>query len=63
LNLTKQDLAAAGLRPGDLVRLTGAHPTTVSRWLSGVLEMPRYAVTIVEMWPHLPDSERLRLLA
>lgn len=65
--LNKSALAAAGLRPGELANLTGAHPTTVSRWLKGKdeggLEPPRYAATIVEMWRHLPEIERRRLLA
>jgi hypothetical protein len=61
-NITKQSLTAAGLRPGDLGRLTGTHPTTVSRWLNGTMVMPLYARTIVDAWPHLPDDIRSRLL-
>lgn len=67
MTLTKPGLATAGLRPGELAHLTGAHPTTVSRWLKGKddggLEPPRYALTIVKMWPHMPDDERRRMLA
>jgi DNA-binding transcriptional regulator YdaS (Cro superfamily) len=60
--LSKSTLAAAGLRPGELAHLTGVHPTTVSRWLSGELEAPRYAITIVAMWQKLTEPDRRELL-
>lgn len=64
--LTKQTLAAAGLRPSDLARLIRVAPNTVSRYTSDGaerIEAPAAVVALVYAWPHLPEETRMRMLA
>lgn len=63
MSLTKSALAAAGLRPCDLARLLGQHPTTISRWISGDRPTPAYVALVLDIWRRLPDADRVEIMA
>lgn len=64
--ITKQTLAAAGLRPGELARMVNVEPGTVSRYNPDSpqhINPPGAVKAMVYAWPHLPEDVRAAMLA